>query len=130
MKSDLAKRDDTSKSIQNIISPRSEVSVVLDDKTKEKVENYKKQIEIYRQDHDTVIQQMQMLKIDIKTYKNKYESLLNYDGRIRDYNDLKAIFMDLIDKYKPKYIDKITIRKDNEKLVVNKLLSHFQGDKK
>jgi chromosome segregation ATPase len=121
--------DADNKSRSEFLSPRSELTA-LDDKTRERIEGYKKTIEAYKQDQNVFVQQMQMLKADIKTYKSKYDNILSYDGRIQNYNDLKAVFLDLIEKYKPKYLDKITIRKDNEKAIVNKLLAHFQADKK
>jgi hypothetical protein len=90
------------RSVNNLVSPRTEFSTPLDDKTKERIENYKKTIENYKQDQNMFLQQMQMLKGDIKTFKGKYENLLSYDGRIQNYHDLKAVIMDLVEKYKPK----------------------------
>jgi hypothetical protein len=74
----------------------------LDDKTREKIESYKKSIENYKQDQETFLQQLQMLKTDIKLYKSRYDNLLSYDGRISSYSDLKTVVVDLIDKFKPK----------------------------
>jgi predicted nucleic acid-binding Zn-ribbon protein len=96
LKAELNKTSD-GKSTNQQLTGRS-----IDDRTKERIEGYKKTIESYKQDQAMFLQQMQMLKTDIRQYKTKYENLLSYDGRIQDYNDLRACVVELIEKYKPK----------------------------
>lgn len=83
----------------------------------EKVEKYKKTIENYKQNHDLLMQQMSLLKGEIKNYKQKYEDLLNFGGRIGDYQEFKSAVMKILETFKPK-------KKEQEE-IVKKIKDHL-----
>ncbi len=45
---------------------------------------------------------MSLLKDEIKSQKALNEELLNFEGRIKDYNDFKNLFSISTESYKPK----------------------------
>ena len=96
-------KEDMGKSI-NAISQVSENSLFNnEEKMKERLEIMKRKIEQLQDDHDNFLQQIDLLKSEIRNYKNKYEGLLNYNGRIKEYSEFKNSIFEILEKYyKPK----------------------------
>jgi hypothetical protein len=51
------------------------------------------------------MEQLNILKEDIRFQKNQYSILLNFEGRIKDFENFKKIFSLSIENYKPKNKD-------------------------
>jgi hypothetical protein len=51
------------------------------------------------------MEQLNILKEDIRSQKNEYNNLLNFEGRIKDFDNFKKLFCLSIENYKPKNKD-------------------------
>lgn len=73
----------------------------------------------YKQNNDLLMQQLSLLKGEIKNYKQKLDDLENFNGRISNYDDFKSNILKILSEYKPK--------KREQEETVKKLKDHFAG---
>ena len=71
-------------------------------KLKEKAERYRNAAKDYKQNNELLIEQLSILKEEIRSQKNQNTNLLNFEGRIKDYESFKNLFSISVENYKPK----------------------------
>jgi chromosome segregation ATPase len=96
-------------------------------KIQDKLDKYKKIIENYKHNNESALQQMSLLKAEIKNYKNKFNDLQNYDGRIKDYEEFKGDVMKLLGEFKPKKKEYEDIVKRLKEHLTIEIVSHRES---
>ena len=81
----------------------------MDEKTKEKFEKLKVSIRNYKEVEANLLNQVRayfkqtnVLKSEIKVWQDKFNKIMNFDGKIKNYEEFKVYLSKILENYKPK----------------------------